>query len=282
MKTFHHIAELQKIITELKQQQKTISFVPTMGNLHEGHLQLVKQAKAKADVVIVSIFVNPMQFGANEDFDRYPRTFEQDQQKLELQKVNFLFAPNIDDMYPEGTSNTTYVDIPAIGDDLCGAYRPGHFRGICTVVLKLMNLVQPDFMFLGEKDYQQVFIIKKMTKDLFLSTKIRTVETVREYNGLAMSSRNQYLSTEQKSMAAELFQSLCDAAEKINQGELDFDLISQQAMDTLRTFGFEPQYFEIRKQSDLSKAQQFDQPLIILVAAYLGQTRLIDNLKVGS
>lgn len=280
MKTVHDIGELQKIIADVKQQQKTIAFVPTMGNLHEGHLQLIKKAKKRADIVIASIFVNPMQFGVNEDFDRYPRTFEQDQTKLMAENVDILFAPDSDAIYPHGIADSTFVDVPAIGDELCGAFRPGHFRGICTVVLKLLNLVQPNILFLGEKDFQQAFIIKKMVKDLFLVTEVCTVETVREYSGLALSSRNQYLSPEQKAMAAELFQTLLDTKEKILAGASNFALLSQDAMQTLRQYNFEPQYFDIRKQSDLSRAQDFDEPLIILVAAYLGPTRLIDNIKV--
>lgn len=280
MKIIKNNQELHRLILELKRQSKTIAFVPTMGNLHQGHLQLVKKAKQQADVIVVSIFVNPMQFGANEDFDRYPRTLEADQQQLTAEKVDILFTPEIKDIYSDGIANSTFVDVPVISEELCGAFRPGHFRGICTVVLKLMNLVQPDFMFLGEKDYQQVFILKKMAKDLFFSTQICTVETVRDPNGLALSSRNQYLSPTQKAIAAELFQVLSDAKEKILAGELAFEVIERQAIDTLKNYNFEPQYFEIRKQRDLTKATNFDEPLIILVAAFLGQTRLIDNLKV--
>ena len=251
-----------------------------MGNLHEGHLRLIDEARQRADKVVCSIFVNPMQFGANEDLDKYPRTLAADQAALRQRQTDLLFTPEVDTMYPRGLDQQSYIEVPGVSDGLCGASRPGHFRGVATVVCKLFNLVQPDIACFGKKDYQQLLVIRTMASDLCLPIDIIGVDTVREPSGLAMSSRNNYLSPAQKQQAATLYRTLQWLAEQLQQGNRDIAALCRQGRDKLSQAGFEPDYLEVRRQQDLRPARASDCQLVILAAAFLGTTRLIDNLEV--
>ncbi|TDP32590.1 pantothenate synthetase [Idiomarina aquatica] len=262
------------------QQQGSVALVPTMGNLHEGHLTLVKRAQQHADVVVVSIFVNPMQFGANEDLDSYPRTLEQDCRALEALGVNAVFTPQVEDMYPRGMDQQTRIEVPGISDILCGANRPGHFVGVATVVCKLFNMVQPQFAVFGEKDFQQLQVIRLMTQDLSLPIDIIGVPTARAETGLALSSRNVYLSESQREQAAVIYRTLAGIAEKINAGT-SVEAARQWAVTELETAGFAIDYVEIRNANDLQPASATSGRLVALIAAKLGSTRLIDNLVIN-
>ena len=262
------------------QQQGSVALVPTMGNLHEGHLTLVKRAQQHADVVVVSIFVNPMQFGANEDLDSYPRTLEQDCRALEALGVNAVFTPQVEDMYPRGMDQQTRIEVPGISDILCGANRPGHFVGVATVVCKLFNMVQPQFAVFGEKDFQQLQVIRLMTQDLSLPIDIIGVPTARAETGLALSSRNGYLSESQREQAAVIYRTLAGIAEKINAGT-SVEAARQWAVIELETAGFAIDYVEIRNANDLQPASATSGRLVALIAAKLGSTRLIDNLVIN-
>ena len=261
------------------QQQGSVALVPTMGNLHDGHLSLVKQAQQQADVVVVSIFVNPMQFGANEDLDSYPRTLEQDCRALEALGVNAVFTPQVSDMYPRGMAHQTRVEVPGVSDILCGANRPGHFVGVATVVCKLFNMVQPQFAVFGEKDFQQLQVIRLMTQDLSLPIDIIGVPTARAESGLALSSRNGYLSEPERQQAAQIFQTLNGIADKIKAGD-SVSNAQQWAIAQLQDAGFNVDYVEIRDAVDLQPVSEQSRQLVALVAAKLGNTRLIDNLVI--
>jgi pantoate--beta-alanine ligase len=260
-------------------QGERIALVPTMGNLHQGHLKLVETAKKQAKRVVVSIFVNPLQFGQNEDFSSYPRTFEEDSRILAANNVDILFAPVLEEMCPEGMATHTKVDVPGLSDVLCGASRPGHFRGVATVVNKLFNIVQPDLAVFGEKDYQQLLIIRRMAKDLAMPIDIVGVPTVREPDGLAMSSRNSYLSAEDRRQAPQLYQALCAVRYQLGKG-CDHDAAVEAGLGWMRDAGLKPDYLTVRQARDLAPAGAQDRELIILAAAWLGNTRLIDNLRV--
>lgn len=262
------------------QQQGSVALVPTMGNLHEGHLTLVKRAQQHADVVVVSIFVNPMQFGANEDLDSYPRTLEQDCRALEALGVNAVFTPQVEDMYPRGMDQQTRIEVPGISDILCGANRPGHFVGVATVVCKLFNMVQPQFAVFGEKDFQQLQVIRLMTQDLSLPIDIIGVPTARAETGLALSSRNVYLSESQRKQASVIYRTLAGIAEKIDAGT-SVEAARQWAVTELETAGFAIDYVEIRNANDLQPASATSGRLVALIAAKLGSTRLIDNLVIN-
>ncbi|MDH5634186.1 MAG: pantoate--beta-alanine ligase [Gammaproteobacteria bacterium] len=275
-------------ISELRQWRKTclaegkrVAFVPTMGNLHDGHLTLVREARKHADVVIASIFVNPLQFGANEDLDSYPRTPEQDRAALMAEGVQCLFMPSVTEMYPRGEAEQTFVEVPGLGGILCGASRPGHFRGVATVVCRLFNLVQPDVAVFGKKDYQQLMVIRLMTADLGMPIDIIGVDTVRETDGLAMSSRNNYLDAAERQQAPVLYSVLRQLAECLqSQGIAGINACRESCVARLKPAGFELDYLELRRQADLAPPQANDTALVILVAARLGKTRLIDNLEV--
>lgn len=260
-------------------QGERVALVPTMGNLHQGHLKLVETAKKQAKRVVVSIFVNPLQFGQNEDFSSYPRTFEEDSRILAANNVDILFAPVLEEMCPEGMATHTKVDVPGLSDILCGASRPGHFRGVATVVNKLFNIVQPDLAVFGEKDYQQLLIIRRMAKDLAMPIDIVGVPTVREPDGLAMSSRNSYLSAEDRRQAPQLYQALCAVRYQLGKG-CDHDAAVEAGLGWMRDAGLKPDYLTVRQARDLAPAGAQDRELIILAAAWLGNTRLIDNLRV--
>lgn len=281
METARSVAELRATIAAWRRSGEQVGFVPTMGNLHDGHLSLVELARRHAERSVVSIFVNPLQFGPGEDFERYPRTVAEDIAKLEAAGVDLLFLPEVDVMYPPGGAATTFVEVPGLSDELCGRFRPGHFRGVATVVLKLLNLVQPDHALFGEKDFQQLTIIRRMCADLNLPVRILAGPTEREPDGLAMSSRNGYLTPEQRQTAAELPRVLRAAATMLMTGSGDVAATAELAAGRLRESGFRVDYVEFRRVSDLATPSVADRELIVLAAAWLGSTRLIDNLRVS-
>lgn len=280
MNIINSVAALRTQIAAWRQNGERIAFVPTMGNLHNGHLKLVDVAKTQADRVIVSIFVNPMQFGKNEDLDKYPRTLEADCAGLTAHGADALFTPTPELMYPRGLDVQTYVEVPLLGDLHCGASRVGHFRGVSTIVCKLFNLVQPDIACFGQKDYQQLAIIRQMVTDLSMPVAIIGVPTERAADGLALSSRNGYLTAEQRATAPELYQLLQQLRSAILAGNHDYRALEQQTKQQLRAAGFIPDYIDISDQTDLTLATTAEQKKVILAAAWLGTTRLIDNLEV--
>lgn len=273
------IAEVREVVRDWRASGERVAFVPTMGNLHDGHLALVDAAHGKADHVVVSIFVNPTQFGPNEDFARYPRTEIEDEMKLGKRDVDLLFLPGVEEMYPGGTGETTFVEVPELSGRLCGAHRPGHFRGVATVVARLFNIVQPDVALFGEKDFQQLLVIRRMARDLAFPVEIVGVPTSRADDGLALSSRNQYLSAEERELAPRLRVTLEETAEKIRAGVSDVASLEHEAMQSLERLGFRPEYVAVRRAADLEPPASGD-ALVILAAARLGTTRLIDNLRV--
>ena len=276
MQIINNVNELREFIKVWRVSGETIAFVPTMGNLHAGHLQLVTQAKAVADRVVVSIFVNPTQFGVGEDFESYPRTEKEDQEKLVSADVDVLFLPSVDDIYTSDARTT--VTVTDVSDWYCGAYRPGHFAGVATVVCKLFNIVQPNIALFGLKDLQQLTIIRIMVRDLNIPVEIMGVDTVREANGLAMSSRNTYLTESEKQVASELYRVLCVIRDAILSGVSSYAELEEQALLSLQQVGFKPDYLSVCRSSDLKKAALEDKDLVLLVAVRLGKTRLIDNI----
>jgi pantoate--beta-alanine ligase len=252
-----------------------------MGNLHAGHLSLVKEARKIADRVVASIFVNPMQFGAGEDFESYPRTLESDSRMLEAEGTDLLFAPSVQVMYPKPQAEQTRVEVPEISSLLCGATRPGHFVGVSTVVCKLFNMVQPDIAVFGNKDYQQLMVIRRMVEDLAMPVRIVGIDTVRESDGLAMSSRNGYLTGQERTLAPTLYRVLSSLASKLRDGDNDYAGLQLQAASELDDNGFRTDYIAIRRAADLSEPVAGEKDLVILAAAYLGAARLIDNIEVA-
>ena len=281
MRTYSRRKQLQQAIMAERRKGRIIGFVPTMGNLHEGHLELVRKARDLCDIVVVSIFVNPMQFGANEDLDAYPRTLTADKEKLFAEGVQVLFTPTPAEMYPEGLDKQTAVDVPDLSDTLCGANRPGHFTGVATVVTKLFNIVQPDVAVFGEKDFQQLSIIRKMVEDLCLPIEIVGVPTARAEDGLALSSRNGYLTDDQRRRAPLLNAALNACREAIACGFDNYRELEAHAKAQLRAAGFEPDYFEIRDARTLADVTESTEEIAILAAARLGQPRLIDNVRLN-
>jgi len=267
-------------VSELRQRlrgETSIAFVPTMGNLHEGHLDLVRIAHEHGHCVVVSIFVNPIQFGANEDFGKYPRTLQADCEKLEQCGVDVVFAPTESELYPQPQQVTVE---PPLENELCGAFRPGHFRGVATVVLKLFNIVQPQAAVFGNKDYQQLYVIHQVVAQLNLPIKIIGGETVRAPDGLALSSRNQYLSAAERTEAAFLYQTLVAMRQAVLDGAMDFTALERQTEQALTARGWQVDYVAVRARNTLTQAQSGEHDLVILAAARLGNTRLIDNLEV--
>ncbi|WP_336367338.1 pantoate--beta-alanine ligase [Marinobacter sp. C2H3] len=281
MRTVHTLKELRTILRGYRRQGKTIGLVPTMGNLHEGHISLVRKAVESADIVVTSIFVNPMQFGATEDLDTYPRTLVEDQDKLAEAGNTLVFAPSAEEIYPEGLARHTRVIVPDVSEGHCGASRPGHFEGVATVVNMLFNMVQPDLAIFGEKDFQQLAVIRKMTHDLMLPIEIVGGPTVREPDGLAKSSRNGYLSAEERATAPVVYQTLQQVASHLADGRTDFQALEQEAVKRLSEAGLRPDYVNIVNSLTLKPANPADTELTVLVAAFLGTTRLIDNLSVS-
>jgi pantoate--beta-alanine ligase len=272
--------ELRDALGKFRQDSHSIGLVPTMGNLHAGHLALVRYAKDASDAVVVSIFVNPMQFDRADDLQAYPRTLEEDIRQLEALEVDLLFVPEAVDIYPDDLVTTTRIEVPEISERLEGLSRQGHFTGVATVVAKLFNLVQPDFTVFGEKDYQQLAVIRKMVKDLDFPIEVLSIPTVREASGLAMSSRNNYLSQQQRAQAAGLSQVLNQLADLILSGEDNYRELESNGAEILLKSGFKPDYLEICHSETLLPANEHDDALIVLAAAWLGPARLIDNLEV--
>jgi pantoate--beta-alanine ligase len=281
MQTLTSIKALQDVVKQQRLAGKTIGFVPTMGNLHDGHLSLVRKAKELSDFVITSIFVNPLQFGAGEDLDNYPRTLEADSQQLEQQGNDIVFVPTVSEMYPRGMNTQTQVSVPELSETLCGASRPGHFDGVTTVVTKLFNMVNPDLAVFGEKDFQQLSIIRKMVDDLCMPIEIIGVPTGRAADGLALSSRNGYLTSEERPIAPELNKTLQACKEAILSGNTDFAGLEASANNRLQAAGFKPDYFAIRDANTLAEVTEQTQEIAILAAARLGATRLIDNTRLA-
>ena len=277
MQTIHHIAPLRQQVASWRRKDERVALVPTMGNLHQGHIALVEHARTLADHTVVSIFVNPTQFGPNEDFNSYPRTLENDSEKLEAVGVDLIFAPSAAEVYPRRVEHTTQVVVPGLSQILCGASRPVHFPGVAQVVAKLLNMVQPDVAVFGQKDRQQLMIIEHMVSDLNIPVEIIGAPTVREADGLAMSSRNNYLSPQQRQIAPTLYATITASAERIRQGEKDYAALEKAAVNTLEAAGFRPDYFQVRRAEDLGEAGPEDTDLAIFAAAWLGRARLIDN-----
>jgi pantoate--beta-alanine ligase len=280
MNTISGLDDLRELLQGWRRCRERIGFVPTMGNLHEGHLQLVRRARSLTDRVVVSIFVNPMQFGPGEDFDSYPRTLEDDKALLEQEQVDLLFAPAVDLVYPSGVNETTRVQVPGVGEGLEADARPGFFVGVATVVARLFNLVQADIAVFGEKDYQQLAVIRRMVKDLCWPIDIEAVPTVREADGLAMSSRNQYLSAGQRKQAPVLYQTLCQVAEGVRGQKRACAELEAQAIQRLEQAGFTPDYVSIRDAATLQPIEAGNACAVVLAAARLGRARLIDNVSV--
>jgi pantoate--beta-alanine ligase len=281
MQLIKKISELREIRRTWQNSAKVIAFVPTMGNLHQGHLNLVREAKKQADIVVVSIFVNPLQFGPDEDLDAYPRTLEKDRTLLEELGVDALFMPSTHDIYARGLEQQTFVEVPGLSYMICGASRPGHFRGVATIVCKLFNMVQPNLAFFGEKDFQQLQVIKAMVTDLSMNLKVFGVTTTREDDGLAMSSRNHYLKKIERKLAPTLYKKMNELAAEIHDGRRDFTKLTQEYKLQLAALGFNPDYLEIRNIENLLQPSHEDQHLVLLAAAFLGKTRLIDNLQIS-
>ena len=274
------VSELQQYVQHWKDHKQSIAFIPTMGNLHQGHLSLIEKGQSLCDRSICSIFVNPMQFGPNEDFNHYPRTLDQDIELLESIGCDLVYMPTASELYPQGLDKISQIIVTDLSEAYEGANRPGHFTGVATIVAKLFNIVKPDISVFGKKDYQQYCVIKKMTQDLNLDVEIIGQETSREPSGLATSSRNQYLSDEQESKAGLIYATLQEAANKILKGEINFNLIEKQALERLQQAGFDTDYFNICNADTLKSATSEDRKLVILVTTRLGNTRLLDNIEI--
>ncbi len=280
MNTVKTVRELRAAIALARSEGKRIALVPTMGNLHSGHVALVTKAAQRADFVVASIFVNPLQFGPNEDLASYPRTLAADQEKLLQAGCHLLFTPTVEEMYPHGMADQTIVHVPVVSEGLCGGSRPGHFDGVSTVVSKLFNMVQPDIAIFGQKDFQQLAVISALVRDLNMPIQIIGEPTVRDAEGLALSSRNGYLSEAQRAAAPALYQVIKVIAEAIGNGEKDLEQLLVKGKRDLHAAGFRPDYLEIRHAVTLRPSTPEDHDLVILGAAWLGTTRLIDNLHL--
>ncbi|WP_330207111.1 pantoate--beta-alanine ligase [Pseudomonas sp. AM14(2022)] len=281
MNTVKTVRELRAAVARARSEGKRIGFVPTMGNLHSGHIALITKATQRVDFVVASIFVNPLQFGAGEDLDKYPRTLAADQEKLLQAGCHLLFAPTVEEMYPDGMAGQTRVSVPQLSEGLCGASRPGHFEGVATVVSKLFNMVQPDLAIFGQKDFQQLAVIRALVHDLNMPIQIIGEPTVRAADGLALSSRNGFLNEDQRAVAPVVYRTLSAIAESIKQGERDYPALIAAQVQQLEAAGLRPDYLEIRHALTLRPATAEDRDLVILVAAFLGTTRLIDNLHLN-
>ena len=280
MQLFRHIDSLRSALAKERAEGKSIGFVPTMGNLHDGHIALVKLAKSRCDVVVASIFVNPLQFGLNEDWDQYPRTFEADQAKLTAVACDYLLFPEEKEIYPNGMAEQTKVTVPTMTEVLCGASRPGHFDGVTTVVSKLFNIVQPDEAVFGLKDFQQIAVIRRMVQDLCIPVEIVAGDIVREDDGLAMSSRNSFITTSERPKANILNQTLVWAGEQITKGEKDFIALETAAKQKIENVGFKLDYFQVCASDTLAPAGVDDLQLTVLGAMYTEAARLIDNVSI--
>lgn len=278
MQRFERVGEIRQQVDEWRMSGERIAFVPTMGNLHRGHLRLVEQARQHGQRTVVSIFVNPMQFNDQDDYAAYPSTLTQDCEKLVEAGVDALFLPSVAVIYPDGYQQNSQVVVPGLSDILCGAYRPGHFTGVATVVAKLFNIVLPNVALFGEKDFQQLMVIRRMVDELCFPVKIIGVPTEREHDGLAMSSRNGYLNVDERQRAALLYRLLKEARSQLLAGNVKIAAVEAQARQALEAGGFRPEYFSVRNAGDLSPATAKTQDLVIVAAAWLGKARLIDNI----
>ena len=279
MQTITRIAEMRALVRDWRFAREGIAFVPTMGNLHAGHASLIGAAHLHGRRVVASVFVNPLQFGPNEDYAAYPRTPDEDAALLDAQGVDVLFLPTVEEMYPQGVAGSTIVDVPELSGILCGAVRPGHFQGVATVVVKLLNLVQPDVGIFGEKDYQQLTIIRRSIEDLCLPVRIVGAPTVRADDGLALSSRNRYLNPQERAIAPEVYRALDRARRRLESGDADVEGIEREGLAALVTAGFRPDYFEVRMAGTLAKPRGQNVDVVVLTAARLGRARLIDNVQ---
>jgi len=280
METVSTVTAVREHVRRWHREGRRIAFVPTMGNLHAGHMSLIEAASRRGDRFVASIFVNPMQFGPNEDFAHYPRTPRKDEGMLAAAGCHLLFVPDVTEIYPRGLERSVRIDVPELTGILCGRFRPGHFEGVATVVAKLFNIVEPDFAIFGEKDYQQLAIIRRMAADLCMPVEILAAATVREPDGLAMSSRNQYLSAEERRIAPRIFEELKRAAARLASGDTDFAGIERAALAALESGGLRPDYFSVLTR-DLSAPLAASRELVVLAAARLGRARLIDNIQVA-
>ncbi len=280
MQIFTQFSEIRAFVKAAKMQGKRIGFVPTMGNLHEGHLQLVRQAKQTNDICVVSIFVNPLQFGLSEDWEQYPRTFDSDVEKLKGENTEVLFYPSESEMYPNGMQNQTRVFCPTMTDILCGASRPGHFEGVTTVVTKLLHIVKPHEAIFGIKDFQQLAVIRRMAEDLCMDVQISASPIARAADGLALSSRNGYLTDEERLTANQIYKSLQWVQSQLASGETNYKQLEEAASKQIEAVGMRIDYFSIRNAKTLEEAVSEDANLVVLAAAYLGNTRLIDNVTI--
>jgi pantoate--beta-alanine ligase len=278
LKTIRDIHTLRAMLRGYSQDGETVALVPTMGSLHKGHMALVQFAGEKADRVVTSVFVNPTQFGPHEDFDNYPRTLDTDRRRLSRVGVDILFAPSREEIYPFGLDNMTSVSVPGLSTILCGEYRPGHFDGVTSIVNRLFNIVAPDVAVFGQKDFQQLVIIRRMAADLHIPVKILSGLTFREKNGLALSSRNRYLTADEHGRASELYETICECRDRYLDGVLDIGVLEREGFKRLRRAGFEPEYMTIRNVADLSLPEEDSRNLVVLAAARMGETRLIDNV----
>jgi pantoate--beta-alanine ligase len=280
MNTVKTVRELRAAVARARSEGKRIALVPTMGNLHSGHIALVTKAVQRADFVIASIFVNPLQFGPSEDLASYPRTLAADQEQLLQAGCHLLFTPTVDEMYPHGMADQTIVRVPVVSEGLCGGSRPGHFDGVSTVVSKLFNMVQPDIAIFGQKDFQQLAVVNALVRDLNMPIQIIGEPTVRAADGLALSSRNGYLSEDQRAAAPALYRVIKQIGEALRNGHQNHDQLLSDGVKALEAAGFRPDYLEIRNAVSLRPATSEDQDLVVLGAAFLGKTRLIDNLHL--
>ena len=280
MQVFNKIRGLRDKLKAEKKAGRLVGFVPTMGNLHDGHISLVRQAQQTSDVVVCSIFVNPLQFGANEDLDRYPRTLEADMEKLEAVGCDYLFNPLDSEMYPNGLENQTRVACTTMTDVFCGASRPGHFEGVTTVVAKLFNIVQPDEAFFGAKDFQQLAVIRRMVEDLCMDIRITAVPTLREEDGLAMSSRNSFITAAERPRVTVLYDTLCWIADEIRNGNRAFDELERAGRQRIVDQGFRVDYLDVANSNTLQPAEKSDRQITILGAMFTENARLIDNTSI--
>ncbi len=280
MMTVRDIIAVRDAVAAWRDAGETVALVPTMGNLHRGHLHLVAVAAEHADRIVVSVYVNPTQFGPAEDLEAYPRTLDADLARLRDTAADLLFAPEDAQMYPFGADAATMVRVPGLAQILCGASRPGHFDGVTGVVCRLLNIVQPDVAVFGQKDFQQLLLIRRMVEDLHLPVQIVAAATQRDEDGLALSSRNQYLADAQRAQAPALFRTLKECAAQLRGGRRDFDVLQHEGLDRLRAAGLKPDYFEIRRAADLREPVPDDRSLVVLAAAFCGRARLIDNFPV--
>lgn len=279
MQIITQISELRALVTSWRYARESIAFVPTMGNLHMGHASLMAAAHLHGQRVISSIFVNPMQFGPSEDYSAYPRTPDDDAQLLREYGVDALFHPSVEEMYPQGSVGSTVIDVPGLTNILCGAFRPGHFQGVATVVVKLLSLVQPDVAIFGEKDYQQLTVIRRVVEDLNLPVKIVGAPTVRAEDGLALSSRNRYLSPDERMAAPVIYKALDQARRRLESGDTDYAAIEAEGAAAIGAAGLRLDYFEVRTAERLERPTPEDMNLVVLAAARLGKARLIDNVQ---